>query len=83
MDRDRFNTAIRAFRHRTPFQPFTVVMVSGDRFEVDYGDALRVGDGAAVLLAPGNVPVFFDNEGVSEFIGDLSSRGAGKKRRGR
>ena len=37
----------------------------------------------AVLLAPGSVPVFFDNEGVSEIIGDLSGRGRGKKRRER
>ena len=83
MDRDSFNRTIMAFRERTPFQPFTVVMVSGDRFEVDHGGALAVGDGMAALIAPGNIPVFFDNEGVSEIIGDLSGRGMGKKRRGR
>ncbi|MDX1965446.1 MAG: hypothetical protein SFX18_20035 [Pirellulales bacterium] len=31
---------------------------------------------AAVLLAPGNVPIFLDHEGVSQVIGDLSGRGA-------
>jgi len=81
MDRDTFNTTITALRNRTPFQPFSMVLNSGDRFEVDHGGALAVGDGVAVLLAPGNVPVFFDNEGVSEIIGDLSGRGAGKKGR--
>lgn len=83
MDRDTFNTTITTFRERTPFRPFTVVLVSGDRFEVDHGGALAVGDGMAVLVAPGNVPVIFDNEGVSEFIGDLSGRGTRKKRGGR
>lgn len=83
MDRDTFNRAIRAFRERTPFQPFTIVTVSGDRYEVDHGGALAFGDGMAVLIAAGSIPVFFDNEGVSEIIGDLSGRGMGKKKRGR
>lgn len=30
----------------------------------------------AVLLAPGNVPVFFDHEDISQVIGDVSKRGA-------
>ena len=33
-------------------------------------------DGLAIFVGPGRVPVFFDNEGVSEVIGDLSGRGA-------
>ncbi len=28
------------------------------------------------VYAPGNVPVFFDHEGVNQVIGDLSGRGA-------
>jgi hypothetical protein len=76
MDRETFTEAIRAFRNRTPFRPFTVVTISGNRYEVDYPEALAVREGTAVFVAPGNVPVFFDYEGVSEVIGDLSSRGA-------
>jgi hypothetical protein len=72
MDRDTFNATIRAFKHRTPFRPFTVAMVNGDRFDVDYADALAVRDGIALFAAPGNIPVIFDNEGVS----DLSGLGA-------
>lgn len=34
MDRDTFDGTIRAFKHRTPFRPFTVAMVNGDRLEV-------------------------------------------------
>ena len=72
MDRDTFNGTIRAFKHRTPFRPFTVEMVNGDRFEVDHPDVLAIRDGIAPFAAPGNIPVIFDNEGVSEVVGDLS-----------
>lgn len=76
MNRDAFTETIRAFKHRTPYRPFTVVTVSGNRHEVDHADALAVNDGVAVFLGPGGVPVIFDHEGVSEVIGDLSGRGA-------
>jgi hypothetical protein len=81
MDRETFTETIRAFRNRTPFKPFTVVTVSGSRYEVDFADALAVRDGQAIFVGPGRVPVFFDNEGVSEVIGDLSGRR--RKRNGR
>ena len=72
MDRDTFNSTIRAFKHRSPFQPFTIAMVNGDRFEVDHPEALAVRDGMALFAAPGNVPVIFDHEGVSQVVGDLA-----------
>jgi hypothetical protein len=74
MDRETFTATIQAFQDRKPFKPFTVALVDGDRYEVDRPNTLAPGDGAAVLLAPGNVPVFFDHEGVSLVIGDLSGR---------
>ena len=77
MDRATFAKAIRAFRNRTPSQPFTAALVNGDRYEVDRPDVLALGDGMAVLVAPGDVPVFFDHEAVSQLIADLSGRGAG------
>lgn len=76
MDRDAFTGTIRAFKHREPFRPFTVVTVSGNRHEVDHPDALAINDGVALLAGPGGVPVICDHEGVSEVIGDLSGRGA-------
>ena len=76
MDRETFDETIRAFRNRAPFKPFTVVTVSGNRYEVDFPDALAVRDGLAIFVGPGRVPVFFDNDGVSEVIGDLAGRGA-------
>jgi hypothetical protein len=75
MDRATFTEAIQAFQNRRPFKPFTVALVDGDRYEVDRPNVLALGDGVAVLLAPGNVPMFFDHEGVSQVIGDLSGRG--------
>lgn len=76
MDRETFTAMIGALQARTPFRPFTVALVDGDRYEVDRPNALALGDGAAVLLAPGNVLRFFDHEGVSQVFGDSSGRGA-------
>ena len=58
MDRDTFTETIRAFKHRTPFRPFTVVTVSGNRHEVDHPDALAVNDGIGLFAGPGGVPSF-------------------------
>ena len=60
-----------AFKGRTPFRPFTVALVNGDRFEVDHPDALVGRDGVAVYIGAGGVPVLFDHEGVSQVMGDL------------
>ena len=76
MDRETFTQTVRVFRNRMPFRPFTVALVNGDRYEVDRPDTLAVGEGIAILISPGGVPVFFDHEGVSQVIGDLSGRGA-------
>jgi hypothetical protein len=76
MDRATFTETVRAFRNRTPFRPFTVALVNGDRYEVDRPEILALGEGIAILVAPGDVPVFFDHEAVSQVIGDLSGRGA-------
>jgi hypothetical protein len=71
MEAANFDQTLTAFMQRTPFRPFTVALVNGDRFEVDHPRALVVRDGVAIYIAPGGVPVIFDHEGVSQFIGDL------------
>lgn len=71
MQADHSNQALTAFRQRVPLRPFTVVLVNGDRFEVDHPGALVVRDGVAVFLGPGGVPVLFDHEGANQFVGDL------------
>lgn len=71
MDSDTFDNTIRTFKHRTPFRPFTVSLVNGERVEVDHPDALVVRDGVALFVGPGGVPAVFDHEGVTQVIGDL------------
>jgi hypothetical protein len=72
MNRDTFTETMRAFRNRSPFRPFTVVTVSGNRYEVDFPEAVAMRDGVALFAAPGGIPVIFDHDNVSEVIGDLS-----------
>jgi len=74
MERDNFDRTLNAFKRRSPYRPFTVVLVNGDRFEVDFPDALVVRDGMGVYISAGGVPVLFDYEGVSQFVGDLLGR---------
>src|SRR5438270_11416241 len=71
MEADNFDSTLTAFKRRSPFRPFTVALVNGDRFEVDYPDALVVGDGVAVYIGAGAVPVLFDHEAARQVIGDL------------
>jgi hypothetical protein len=71
METATFDQTLIALQKRKPFRPFTVVLVNGDRFEVDYPGALVVRDGVAVYVAAGGIPVIFDHEGVNQFIGDL------------
>ena len=74
MDRDTFDNTIRTFKHRTPFRPFTISLVNGDRLEVDHPEAFAVRDGVGLYVGPGGVPAVFDHEGVVQVVGDLASR---------
>lgn len=71
MEVQTFDQTLKAFQERKPFQPFTVVMIDGDRFEVDFPNALVVRDGVAIFVAAGGIPIIFDHEGVTQFVGDL------------
>jgi hypothetical protein len=74
MDRATFDATIRSFKHRTPFRPFTVSLVNGDRLEVDHPDALVVRDGVGLFVGSDRVPAVFDYEGVAQVAGDLANR---------
>jgi carbamate kinase len=74
MTADNFEQTLQAFRDRSPFRPFTVVLHSGRQFEVDHPGALVQRDGVAIFVGPGGVPVVFDHEGVEHFAGDLADR---------
>jgi hypothetical protein len=56
MDQGTFAGTIRAFRQRTPFRPFTVVTVSGGRYEIDHPEAILERDGVALFAGPGGHP---------------------------
>jgi hypothetical protein len=68
---ESFDSTLNAFMSRTPFQPFTVALINGDRLEVDHPKSLVWRDGVAIYVAPGGIPTIFDHEGVNQFIGDL------------
>ena len=68
MTAEHFQTTIRAFQRRTPFQAYLVELVSGDRVRVDHPEALVVRGGGAVFVSVDGAPVIFDHEGVSQVI---------------
>ena len=70
-----FENALKALQQRKPFRPFTVELVSGDRFEVDFPNALVIRDGVAVFIGPGGVPVLFDHKCVNQLIGEHRTAG--------
>ena len=70
---ENFENSLKALQQRKPFRPFTVELVSGDRFEIDFPDAVVIRDGVAVFIGPGGVPVLFDHEGVSQIIGERNT----------
>ena len=74
MEAVNFERTLNAFKTRSPFRSFTVALVNGDRFEVDFPAAMLVRDGVAVYIAAGGAPVIFDHEGVSQVIGDLQGQ---------
>lgn len=71
MDRNSFDETILTFKRGSPFRPFTVSLVNGDRVEGDHPDALVVRDGVALFVGLGGIPAVFDHEGVAQVIGDL------------
>jgi hypothetical protein len=73
MTAENFDHVLNGLRQQTPFQAFTVELHGSRRFEVDHPGALVVRDGVAVFLAPGGIPIWFDHESVTQFIGASSN----------
>ena len=67
---EHFQTTIRAFQRRSPFQPYIVELVSGERVRVDHPEALVIRGGVAVFVNADGAPSIFDHEGVSQIIAD-------------
>ena len=74
MDVSQFERSLRAFQRRTPFRPYTVVLVNGDRFQVDHSEALVLRDGVAVFSAAGGVPALFEHSNVCQLVGEPLSQ---------
>ena len=68
MTHEHFETTIRAFQRRTPFQPCLVELVSGGRVRVDHPEALVICGGVAVFVSAQGAPDIFDREGVCQII---------------
>jgi hypothetical protein len=73
MTADNFTGILEGLRDRKPFRVFTVELHGGRRFEVDGPGSLVVRDGVAVFLAPGGVPIWFDQDSVNQIIGAEAS----------
>ena len=76
MKAEAFDRSLRAFVRRTPFQPFTVELVSGTRLEVKHPEALAVNGGTAVYIAPDGTPALFDHKSVSQLVGNADPQPA-------
>ncbi len=74
MELENFEAVLSALKNERPFHPFVVSLVNGNKFEVDFPDALSLREGVAIFIGPRKVPVFFDHQSVSEFVRDLLHR---------
>ncbi len=79
MTTDNFRKVLLAFLHRRPFKPFTIELNTGTRFEIDGPEATVIREGVAIFIAPGFVPIDFDNESVTEIIDSPAHAAPGKK----
>lgn len=68
MSSEHFQAVLESLLTRRPFRVFTVELHNGNRFEIDNPLAALFRDGLAIFLAPGSVPIYFDHEGVVQFI---------------
>jgi hypothetical protein len=65
-DRKHFQQSLQAFARRKPFKPFTVELVSGDRFVVDHPEALAQREAVAVYIDREGRYTLFDSSSVSQ-----------------
>ncbi len=80
MTAEHFDETLGVLMSRQPFQAFTIELVTGQRYEVDGPHSTAFKEGAAVLLAPGGAPVFFDHESVSQIINSPDHSAPGRRR---
>jgi hypothetical protein len=74
MQTEAFERSLRAFVRRAPFEPFTVELMNGARFEVLHADAPAFNGGLAVYIGPDGTPSLFDHESVSQWLGSANPK---------
>ena len=73
MQIEAFERSLRAFVRREPFQPFSVELTGGARFQVLHPEALAFSGGLAVYIDPNGAPGLFDHESVSQLLGSADA----------
>jgi hypothetical protein len=73
MQAEHFERALRLFTRRKRFKPFTIELVSGDRFAVTHPEAVTLRDDLALFVAPDQTFRRFDAEVVCQLLsGDVA-----------
>jgi hypothetical protein len=76
MEVDQFLGAMR----RSPFRPFTVVSMSGEKYPVPHPEQCMVSpSGKTVAVFEGEVTVILDMAAVSEIVAGPSRKGGAKR----
>jgi hypothetical protein len=80
MTTETFEHGLRAFLRLKPFKPFTVELVSGDRFSVDHPEAVAVLRGGVAVHSDrrGEITIF-DRTSVSQIL--EATRNGGRRAR--
>lgn len=82
MTAEFFQATLEVMLLRRPFKPITIELHGGTRFEIDTSLATTLRDGKAIFLSPGSVPIYFDNESVSNIIDSPAHAAPGGKSSG-
>ena len=72
MDNDSLDALVRRYCEATPFQPFTITLISGEKIEIDHPRAIITRDGLAVIIGPGGSPSWFKANTVARAYGGLA-----------
>jgi hypothetical protein len=74
---DNFQSVLTALLDRRPFRLFTIELHGGQRLQVDHPHAVCYQGGAAMVWAPGGVPIVFDHASVNHFVDAPASSAEG------
>ncbi len=64
-----FQQTLAELTQQTPFQPFLVELVNGQRIEVDHPEALAFRNMRAIFISKEGRAHYFDPEGVNQIVG--------------